>query len=232
MKTRKTRRRVALLVVVFVNLVGFSVFGCSIPPQGYVEVRPYVRNFDSNIESKVTIIFEDVPDKMVIKGTSIKRMEVSDFRRTFGNALSYALKKNFAKIARSSKGKTGEGLELVIHRIHGKWVKAAIIQHENYQNFEIKLEFQFDATFYINGEKVSFAEGSAVGDESTSSPRRVRPVYASAVVALCKELNRALFPDKVQALLIEKGGESENNSEETSATKPKDGDATKPKDTD
>lgn len=179
--------------------------GCGIQRLGYFQVEPYAKPFDAIVKVPLNIVLmEDVKDSVVVQGEGIKKMTVTDFRRSVAASLTHTLGKNFENIT-ISVTKPDTGLNLVIYRIrpfwkfHGHSSSAYGIGGETYPATTsfISAAFQFESSLILNGERLQSADVTVYSDDQMSLIGQAHAVFKSGLIKTCETINREIFTDEV-----------------------------------
>lgn len=91
--------KLTLLAAILVSIFLFTCASNYLRPLGYVSVQPYAKPFQKKINEPLSVILmEDVKDSLVMDGGGIKKMKISDFRRSVKDGLSVTFSKNFQTV--------------------------------------------------------------------------------------------------------------------------------------
>jgi len=192
----------AALVCIVAILLG----GC-MRAQKYVKVTPYGRRFNAKpTATSIAVVLEAVPDRLVVKGAGLEKMEVNEFRRSLGDCLKAVLAANFAK-QEVAVQREKLGAQLVVHRVAAEWQKVAattIVIGTGYRRPpDVSIAFTWDATLYLDGKKLAGAEGQTTSQQSTMGLAHVSEVYADGLKLLCEDVHRKAFSEEAQHQLAD-----------------------------
>lgn len=188
----------------FVCIFIFSSCSNHLRPLGYVAVQPYAKPFQKKITAPLNVVLmEDVKDSLVMDGGGIKKMKVSDFRRSIKDGLSSTFSKNFQTVNFSEKNPE-KGLVLVIYRIRPFWkvggsstsaVLAGNVAVPVTSN-NSSAAFQFESSLFLDNKKIQVADSQTYSDELTGSARP-HTIFEDGLRITCETINKMIFTDEV-----------------------------------
>ena len=183
----------------------FSACGVQELKLGYFQVEPYAKPFDRKVRVPLNIVLmEEVKDSVVVQGEGIRKMTVTEFRRSAAASLINTLGKNFENIT-ILVTKPDTGLNLVIYRIRPFWKfngrsssshGTGGYTYSTSRSF-ISAAFQFESSLFFNDEKLQNADLTIYSDDQMSTRSHAYPVFKRGLIKMCETMNREIFTDEV-----------------------------------
>lgn len=180
--------------------------GCKIAPMGYVSIAPYAKPFQKKISIPLNIyLSEDVKDSLVVEGEGIKKMKVTEFRKSCSDGFKKIFQKNFDNVTIIDKSQEN-GLTLIIYRIRPFWSRTGSYtttssngqggQNTTTTSF-ISAAFQFETSLFFNGKKIANADGKAFSDGQMSSVGQAHRVFQDGLKVTIEAIEKNTFTDVV-----------------------------------
>ncbi|MEX1239537.1 MAG: hypothetical protein WEB30_07465 [Cyclobacteriaceae bacterium] len=195
MKTMKLT--LPLLTVVFLQ-------SCAIRPLTYFEIEPFIKPSRALIHEPLNLVLlEDVRDSFAVEGEGVKRMKVTEFRRSLAASMENALRDNFDVIS-LSETKPDSGLSLVIYRVKPFWKinsrmssPSAIGGAVYYSTSSmISAGFRFESALFFDNKKIRDADGTVYSDDQMSVISQAHQVFKDGLTRACEAINLELFRDE------------------------------------
>ena len=182
-----------------------TVSGCGIPKLNYFQVDPYAKPFHRKVEVPLNIVLmEDVRDSLEVESEGVRKMTVTQFRRSVAASLKNTLGQNFETVTIVNE-QPNTGLNLVVYRIRPFWKingqsssaygtgGTTISTTESF----ISAAFQFESSLFLNNEKLQNADLTVYSDDQMSTAVEAHPVFKSGLIKACETINREIFTDEV-----------------------------------
>ena len=188
-------------------LVVFSILsGCyPIKKLNYFQVEPYAKPFLHDIKIPLNIVLlEDVKDNLLVEGDGAKTLNVTDFRRSFGESLQITLEKNF-DVVNLLDSQPETGLSLVVYRVRPFWRlnsrssstigAAGIVTSHDIPLYSVG--FQFETSLFLDNVKLENADQTVYSDEQMTYVKQAHTAFKSGLIKTCETINREIFKDEV-----------------------------------
>jgi len=193
------------LKIISLLLLSISLYGCSIQELSYFQVEPYAKPFVAKISEPLNIVLlADVMDTIIVEGEGVKKMTVTDFRKSFGESLKNTLNRNF-EVVNILNSRPETGLSLVIYRVRPFWKlnsqsSSSYGTGGNVNSITTSLigaAFQFESTLFLDEEKNQSADMTIFSDDQMSTVYQAHAVFKSGLIKTCETINKEIFTDDV-----------------------------------
>lgn len=170
----------------------------------YLQTNPFVKPLKSKVNMPLNIVLlEEVRDSFIMKN-SLRKVKVTEFRKTIADGLIRTLQKNvFTVHVKEQVGDTG--LWLVIYRIKPFWrtdsqsSSTYTVQDvpltSNY--YTLSALFQFESTLFLNAEKLTDIDILAASNTQMHSIKQAEEVFKDGLTNLCEATNKELFKHEI-----------------------------------
>jgi hypothetical protein len=185
------------------------VSGCGIQKLSYFQVDPYAKPFHRNVKIPLNIVLlEDVRDSLIVGSEQVKKMTVTEFRRSVAASLKNTLGENFENVMILNE-QPDTGLNLVVYRMRPFWkingqsssaygTDGTTISTD--KSF-ISAAFQFESSLFLANEKLQNSDLTVYSDDQMSTIGQAHPVFKSGLIKACETISREIFTDEVIAKL-------------------------------
>src|SRR5690606_38599737 len=172
--------------------------GCAIQQLSYFQVDPYSKPFAKKVSTPINIVLMgDVKDSLVVEGEGIKKMTVTEFRKSFSESMKKTLETNF-EVINITDSKPEEGLSLIIYRVRPFWklnsTSSTGGEYSTTTSF-ISAAFQFESSLFLNDKKLESADLTVYSDDQMSTVSQAHPVFKSGLIKACETINKEIFKD-------------------------------------
>lgn len=177
------------IFIISITLIGCAMTG-HLKPLGFFSLTPIPRTFDSKVTIPITIIISDnIDNSPVVSIEGMYGMQVTDFRNSLLSSLLNTFSNNFTKV-NSNTALSNQGLELIVKSMRPKWVT---------KNRGYFSSFEYETTLYLDGVKISKADGIGESDYQTiiSNPGQAQPLFKNGLTNTCKDIHNSLFTDEI-----------------------------------
>ncbi len=188
----------------FFAVLLLSLAACAPRPVALFDTETYTKPYETKFEDTLTIVLDEaIPDHFFVQDVGLRKMEVSDFRKSLRLSLFYTFENSFREV-RFSETPAPNGLTLQLFRIRPFWklenIDSDVYVVENVSvntnTYYLSSLIRYDGALYRNGKKVSILDEEVVGEKIVNDKRQWNEAFKDGVKEMCEDLYKSLAEDQ------------------------------------